>query len=457
MFFRWLKKYMPHSLYARAALILLVPMVSVQLVVSVIFVQRHFNSITRQMTEVVAAEMAYLVRQVNSADSLAAAQARLEALAPALLIEAQLPAADLVHDAKAWSDFTGGRVMRSLYSHVPGLSGVDLASELGRANLAIDTDWGLLDVSLARTRLSASNPHQLLVYMVSIGVIMTIIAYIFLRNQLRPIKRLGRAAEAFGRGQVIDYKVSGATEVRAAGRAFLDMRARILAQIESRTMMLSGISHDLRTPLTRFRLGLSMIEESEERTALEQDVAEMEKLVDAFLGYARAEAHSDDDQEPGERISPGILLEQVVARARRAGQQITIHTGPALPPMQFRVMALSRALDNLISNAARYGSHTRVSLEQGEDWIAFVIEDDGPGIAPDKQQEALKPFTRLDRARNQDRGAGVGLGLAIAANIAHAHGGSLRLGRSATLGGLRAELRLPLRNQATATQEANQA
>ena len=450
MFFQWLKKYMPHSLYGRAALILLVPMVSVQLVVSVIFVQRHFNNITRQMTGVVAEEMAYLVEQVNGADSLAAARARLDELAPALLIEARLPAADLVHDTRTWSDFTGGRVMRSLYSRVPGLSGVDLASELGRANLAIDTDWGLLEVSLSRARLSASNPHQLLVYMVSIGMIMTLIAYIFLRNQLRPIKRLGRAAEAFGRGQVIDYKVSGATEVRAAGRAFLDMRARILAQIESRTMMLSGISHDLRTPLTRFRLGLSMIDESQERTALEQDVAEMEKLVDAFLGYARAEARADSAREAGELVAPGELLERVVAKARRAGQHISTHIGANLPSARLREMALSRALDNLIANAGRYGSHTRVSLEAGEDWLAFVVEDDGPGIAEADRAEALKPFSRLDRARNQDRGAGVGLGLAIAADVARAHGGSLRLSRSATLGGLRAELRLPCGAQAGA-------
>ncbi len=443
MFFRWLKRYMPHSLYGRAALILLLPMVSVQLVVSVIFVQRHFNSITEQMTGLVAEEMAYLVGEVNRADSAEAARARLTELAPALLIETRLPTQAQIHDAKTWSDFTGPRVMRSLYRQVPGLSGVDLASQPGQAMLGIRTDWGPLEVSFSRARLSASNPHQLLVYMVSIGVIMTVIAYLFLRNQLRPIKRLGRAAEAFGHGQVIPYKVSGATEVRAAGRAFLDMRARILAQIESRTMMLSGISHDLRTPLTRFRLGLSMIEESAEREALEQDVAEMEALVDAFLGFARTEAQNDRVEEAAVEVDPAEFLAELVRRAERSGQAIEL--GPLAPAarMPLKVMPLTRALDNLVSNAARYGSHTRVSLQSSAGGLVFVVEDDGPGIAESDREEALKPFSRLDGARNQDRGAGVGLGLAIAADIARAHGGRLELGRSEALGGLRAELHLP--------------
>ncbi len=454
MFFRWLKRYMPQTLYGRAALILLLPMVSVQLVVSVIFVQRHFNSITEQMTGLLARELAHLVSQVNESDSPAAARARLEELTPALLIDAELPSYSPVSDAKIWSDFTGARVMRSLYRQVPGLTGVDLRGPQGQASravLAIDTRWGPMRLAFSRNRLSARNPHQLLVYMVSIGIIMTVIAYLFLRNQLRPIKRLGRAAEAFGRGQVIDYRISGATEVRAAGRAFLEMRARILAQIESRTMMLSGISHDLRTPLTRFRLGLSMIEESEERAALEQDVQEMEKLVDAFLGFARAEARSDREEEPAERIDPAAFLREVVARARRGGQDVTLGALAEAPPAWFRPMALGRALDNLLSNAARHADHTRAGLEQGPGWLAFVIEDDGPGIAEADREQALKPFARLDSARNQDRGAGVGLGLAIAADIARAHGGTLELGHSRDLGGLRVVLRLPVGTNAAAS------
>ncbi len=444
MFFRWMKKYLPHSLYGRAALILLLPMVSVQVVVSVIFVQRHFNSITEQMTGLVAGEMAYLVAEVNDADNLQAAQARLAALAPALLIQTTLPSQTAVTDAKVWSDFTGARVMRSLYRQVPGLSGVDLAQDTGRAVLAVDTNWGRLEVAFGRERLSARNPHQLLVYMVSIGVIMTIIAYFFLRNQLRPITRLGRAAEAFGRGQVIEYRISGATEVRAAGRAFLDMRARILAQIESRTMMLSGISHDLRTPLTRFRLGLTMLDESNERDALEQDVNEMEALVDAFLTYASAEAGQDQVEETAEPIDPCELLKQVMTKAKRGGQAIALGPCPAVAPVPLKVLPLTRALDNLVSNAARYGTQTRLSLETGPGGLAFVVEDDGPGIAAQDRADAVKPFVRLDRARNQDRGAGVGLGLAIAADIARAQGGTLVLGQSAHLGGLRAELRLPV-------------
>jgi two-component system osmolarity sensor histidine kinase EnvZ len=274
-----------------------------------------------------------------------------------------------------------------------------------------------------------------------VGILMTLVAYIFLRNQLRPIARLAAAAEAFGKGQTVPYKPSGALEVRAAGHAFIEMRMRIERQIEQRTMMLSGVSHDLRTPLTRMQLELSMLPPSDEVRALESDVQDMSRLLNTFLDFARSDA-----LEETEEVDPFALAEAVVEDHRRVGGQVTLvrlGTPPASEEatlVQLRPMALERALDNLVGNALRYGTQARVSVELFGAAVRFTVEDDGPGIPADQRDMAMKPFARLDAARNQNAGSGVGLGLAIASDIARSHGGALRLGQSPGLGGLKADL-----------------
>ncbi len=449
MSFFWLRTYLPRSLYGRAALILLVPVVSLQLLVSVVFIQRHFNSVTEQMTGAVAQDLAYLTGQVSAAPSLEDAEAVLAVLAPALSVQVDIPWEQPVKDAQKFNDLTSTQVMRVLYAGVPGLVGVDLTERFGAVVLGVDTAHGLMRISFSRTRLSASNPHQLLVIMVLFGIFMTLISYVFLRNQLRPITRLAHASKAFGRGEVLPYHVSGATEVRAAGKAFLAMRARIERQIEQRTLMLSGVSHDLRTPLTRLKLGLSMMPESDERAALERDVIDMQHLVDEFLSFARSDAEGGVEEGDTELVDPAKFLRAIAKNAVRAGQAVTLGDLATLDTVQLRPLPVTRALENLLSNAARYASKARLGFEAdfevGGGQIRFMVEDDGPGIAPDKREQALKPFTRLDKARNQDKGSGVGLGLAIAADIARSHGGVLILGQSADLGGLRAELRLPIK------------
>jgi two-component system osmolarity sensor histidine kinase EnvZ len=286
-----------------------------------------------------------------------------------------------------------------------------------------------------RGRVSASNPHQLLVLMVFTGFLMTLIAFVFLRNQLRPIKRLADVSEAFGKGRIEDYRPAGATEVRAAGRAFLDMRARIDRQIEQRTMMLSGVSHDLRTPLTRLKLGLALLEDQDEAEALMRDVGDMEILLDEFLAFAR-----DDSLDDLVSCDPAELVQTVTAKFTNSGQRVTLGAIVGEGVAMLRPVAVGRALENLIGNAVRYGTNCRVSLEIRERVLLMAVEDDGPGIPADQIEDALKPFVRLDAARNQDRGSGVGLGLSIASDIARRHGGALELGKSADLGGLRAVL-----------------
>lgn len=443
MNFRWLKQVMPRGLYGRAALILILPVVTIQLVVSVVFIQRHFERVTRQMTEGMVREIVLLDQVVTKAATIEAARGRLAELDEALGFITALPAPASVAknrgDRRKFLDLTGIVVLSTLHENLPAIRSIDLVSDDNKVAVALETPKGLLSVIFPRGRVSASNPHQLLVLMVFVSILMTLIAYLFLRNQLRPIRRLARAAEAFGKGRNVDYRVSGATEVRSAGSAFLDMRARIERQIEQRTLMLSGVSHDLRTPLTRLRLALSMMPESPDVEAMERDVDEMGRLVDAFLDFAREGA----TQGNPETLEICGFVRGVVEDAQRAGQKVTLVGCEGGETATFRPDALRRAFENLIGNANRYGERAEVTVSIGKTGWRIAVHDDGPGIAPERRDEAMRPFTRLDPARNQDRGQGVGLGLSIAADILRSHGGSLKLGHSERLGGLMAEMILP--------------
>ncbi|MFC3087636.1 ATP-binding protein [Tabrizicola soli] len=429
------KRFLPRGLYWRAALILIVPIVTIQLVVSTEFIQRHYERVTQQLTSGVALELAFMMREIDASATPAAALAAAGPLAEALQITLTLPAgADApVEDRIGFLDLSGRALVDTLREGVPGLVAVDVTGEGRVVNLRLDSAVGPVQVRMERRRMSATNPHQLLVLMIFTSLLMTAVAFLFLRNQLRPITRLARAAEDFGKGRLAPYRPRGALEVRAAGRAFLDMRERIERQIEQRTLMLSGVSHDLRTPLTRLRLGLALLPEDPEVAALQADVAQMERMVDEFLAFVRGDAM--------EGTEPTDAVALVRAVAERAGAVLAeIRGEPA--PVEMRPQAVTRAVENLVSNARRYGSRVEISLwfREGSLWI--TVEDDGPGIPPEKRDEALRPFTRLDASRDPNKGGGVGLGLSIASDIALSHGGALRLGQSARLGGLKADLTL---------------
>ncbi|MDO6731625.1 ATP-binding protein [Marinovum sp. 2_MG-2023] len=434
MSFHWLKRYMPRSLYGRAALILVLPVVTLQLVVTVIFVQRHFQGVTEQLTRSVRDEIRLIVSQPAADDTPRAALAAMMPLALPLDFSLAWRKPATGGDLRRWFDLSGRVVIRELRNDLDGVVAISLPNDRDTL-IYMDLPQGVLELRLDRKGVSASNPHQLIVNMVIFSLLMTPIAFIYMRNQLRPITRLASAAEAFGRGRVVPYSPGGAVEVRAAGHAFLDMRARIERQIEQRTLMLSGVSHDLRTPLTRLKLGLAMQDE-DEVADLNRDIRDMERMLDEFLDFVRGNA------EAGEATptDPMALVQQAVEDAQRAEKPVTLITCEGDGHIALRPVAIRRAIDNLIENATRYGTNCAVSARLTDKSLRIRVEDDGPGIPEDMRAAAVRAFVRLDKSRNQSRAPGVGLGLAIATDIARAHGGVLRLGKSDRLGGLCADI-----------------
>ncbi|MFT6932770.1 MAG: two-component system osmolarity sensor histidine kinase EnvZ [Paracoccaceae bacterium] len=430
MNFQWIKMLLPRGLYGRAALILVVPVISLQIAVSIMFLQRHFEDVTQQLTTSMSIDLRYYVAEVARAGAEAAANVAAD-LGIVVEPEGRVP----THNSRLFYDLSGIVVVATLRDQVPGIGIIDLASNDKFVLLEVATDAGPQTLQFSRRRVSASNPHQLFVLMIFTGILMTGVAYLFLRNQLRPIRRLAQVAEAFGKGRSEPYRVTGSLEVRSAGRAFLDMRSRIERQIEQRTMMLSGVSHDLRTPLTRMKLGLNMLEQSDERDDLLRDVSEMESLLNTFLDFARSDAL--DDPVRADTLS---LAKRVIEDACRMGGDATLVAPDEVPMVDLRPNAIHRALSNLVSNALSYGTKCQLSITVTDRALRLSVEDNGPGIAPEDREDAMRPFIRLDKSRNQDKGGGVGLGLAIANDIAKGHGGMLHLSKSKALGGLRVDM-----------------
>ena len=431
---------MPKRLYWRAAFILLFPVIFLQLIVSVVIIKRHFEGVTEQMTGTVASQIKLIATTVEAAEIDAAIELS-EALNMKLLaVESDT---SIGSNSKRFYDVSGIVVIRELYK-LKWVQNVDL----------LDDDYVTVTLSLAdmifqlefdRARVSASNPHQLIVNMVVFGAFFTLIAFMYLRNQLRPITRLAVAAEAFGRGQTVPYTESGAIEVKAAGNAFLEMRNRIERHIEQRTMILSGVSHDLRTPLTRLKLGISLLD-SDNKEPLERDLEEMRLMLDEFLTFAKAQ---DNEQSNFELLTVSSILDSLKDDYQRSNAKLQVANNITTGSYLMRPSLIRRALDNIIGNALRYGTLANLKVTIDNEHINFIVEDDGPGIPAEMRPEALKPFSRLDPARNQDKGMGVGLGLPIASDIAQAHGGSLRLLKSDKYGGLRAEFKIAAKKQLT--------
>ena len=432
--FKWIKSYMPKRLYFRAALILVFPVVFLQLIVSIVFIQRHFEGVTVQMTRTVSAELNLITDVIDREGAVAAQQ-----IARSLGMSMSIVALDTEFvERRRLYDLTGLVVRRELLA-LPEILTVDLPDNK-KVNTRIKSGKEYFDLQFSRRRVSASNPHQLIVYLLFFGAFFTIIAFFYLRNQLRPITRLADAAEAFGHGENVQYDPSGALEVRAAGQAFLDMRERIERHLKQRTMILSGVSHDLRTPITRLKLGLSFLPK-DQREPLEKDVEDMNLLLNEFLDFAKFE---NETELPTEETDPSLLVDELVQNFSRTDIKIKTIGEITNKSIKLKPFAIKRALENLINNANRYGDQILIEKKIEDNFLILSVHDDGPSINESQYNEVLQPFTRLDPSRNQNKGSGVGLGLPIAKDIAEGHGGILKLSDSLLLNGLCASLVIPI-------------
>jgi len=438
VFSRWLAAFMPKGLYARSLLIVILPMVILQSVIAYFFMERHWQTVTFRLS-------AGVVRDIGAVMDLypmLPEETRREELrriaATRLQLDVQiLPRQELPPPLpKPFFSLLDSALSRELGRQIRRPFWIDTVGRSNLVEIQILLDQGVLRVLAHRNSAYASNSHIFLVWMLGTSLVLLGVAVAFLRNQIRPILRLATAAEDFGKGRELDFRPQGAREVRQATYAFFEMKRRIGRSIEQRTAMLNGVSHDLRTILTRFKLSLALLDDGPEKDELLKDVEEMQRMLEAYLAFARGDA--------GEAASPtdiGALLEELKADAERHGHATEIRIAGE-PVVTVRADAFKRCLFNLVSNAQRYGDRIEIEAMRDQRFLTVNVDDDGPGIPPEKREEVFRPFFRLDEARNQDEG-GTGLGLAIARDIARSHGGDIILGQS-PMGGLRASVRVPV-------------
>lgn len=437
-----LREFLPKTLFGRMLSIILAPMIFVQIITVFIFYERHWDTVTRHMASNLTSEFAYLLEglgQNPTDDELKVIMDHgwhyfsfpISFTKDASLAETNVTPADSFAEQMLRAEL-GKRVTLPWY--------VDVDSDPNLISVDFQLDNGVLRIYASRKRIFSSTSWTFIGWTVGSSIILFGVALIFLRGQVRPIHRLANAARQLGLGrQAPDYRLEGAQEVRLAGRAFQAMRHRIMRQLNERTAMLAGVSHDLRTPLTRVRLQLALMEEDADHKAIRQDIDEMEDMIDGYLSFAAGEG-----EEPTVEIEVDKMLSRLVSQAAKAHNfDITFEApDPAIPPFSIRRNAIQRAFSNIISNAVRYSTKTVVTVRARNDEITFIFDDNGAGIPEELRVDAVRPFIRLEESRNRKTG-GTGLGLSIASDIVLGHGGELTLLNS-PLGGLRVTIKLPM-------------
>ena len=436
---RGFKELMPKGLYARALLIIIVPMVVLQSVVAFVFMERHWNTVTRRLSAAVVQDIAGLIDVYKTypqdKDRL---QLRNIAQSRLGLVVNFLPPNDMPPPGpKPFFSLLDQSLSLQIGRQIARPFWIDTVGRSNLVEIRIKLDDAVMQVYAQRSAAYASNSEIFLFWMVGTSSILLIVAVLFLRNQIKPILRLADAAENFGKGrEAPDFRLRGAREVRRAAQAFMEMKRRIERTIEQRTTMLAGVSHDLRTILTRFKLELALIGDSPEAEGMRKDVDEMSGMLEAYLSFARG-----DSGEQSRPTDMAQALEELRSDAERHGHTATVNFH-GLPVVTVKPASFKRCLANLVSNAARYAHAISITGHRDHRWLTVTIDDDGPGIPLAMREEVFKPFLRLDDARNQDEG-GTGLGLAIARDIARSHGGDITLADS-PMGGLRAAVRVPV-------------
>ena len=435
---RWLNSVMPKGLYARALLIIIAPMVILQSVIAFVFMERHWSLVTQRLSADVVHDIAALI-DVNKIYPQDADRTQLRKIAQDRLglVVDFLPMGDMPPPGPKPFFSLLDQALSEELRKVGRPFWIDTVGKSSLVEIRVQLDNTVMRIFARRNAAYASNSEIFLLWMVGTSTVLLIVAIIFLRNQIKPILKLADAAESFGKGRdVPNFRPRGAREVRRAAQAFIEMKTRVERAMEQRTAMLAGVSHDLRTVLTRFKLELALIEGSPETEPMKKDVDEMARMLEAYLAFARGDL--------GESAAPTDMaefLEELRADAERHGHKTTV-VFHGTPIVTVRPAAFKRCLGNLVSNAARYAPSIAITGHRDHRYLTVTVDDDGPGIPPEQREEAFKPFLRLDDARNQDEG-GTGLGLAIARDIARSHGGDITLGDS-PLGGLRATVRVPV-------------
>lgn len=436
---RFFKGILPKGLYARALFIIIAPMVILQSVVAFVFMERHWNTVTRRLSAAVVQDIAAVIdlrkgfpQDRDYAELRRIAQDRLG------LVVDFLPATELPPvGPKPFFSLLDQALSEELRKKIGRPFWIDTVGRSNLVEIRIRLDEAVMRTFAHRNAAYASNSEIFLLWMVGTSLVLITVAILFLRNQIRPILRLTEAVESFGKGrEVPNLRARGAKEVRRAAVAFLEMKARVERTIEQRTTMLAGVSHDLRTVLTRFKLELALLDDSAETDAMKKDIDEMSRMLEAYLAFARG-----DGGERSEPIDMAAFLDELKTDVERHGRRTTVQFH-GYPVATVRPHAFKRCLANLVSNAARFGSAITVTGHRDHRYMTITVDDNGPGIPPNRRDDVFKPFLRLDDARNQDE-AGSGLGLAIARDIARSHGGDVMLGDS-PMGGLRASVRIPV-------------
>ena len=434
-----LKNVLPKGLFARALLIIIVPMVVLQSVVAFMFMERHYNLVTQRLSAGMVQDIAVLIEMYKLFPQVPDhAQIRRIAQEKLGLVVDFLPVNELPPPGpKPFFSLIDQPLSEEVRKQIGRPFWVDTVGRSALLELRIRLDDAVMRVFVPRGAAYVSNSQIFLGWMVGTSLVLIIVAVVFLRNQIRPILRLADAAESFGKGrEVPGFHPRGAREVRRAAQAFIEMKRRIERAIEQRTAMLAGVSHDLRTILTRFKLELVLIGDSPELEPLRKDVDEMARMLEAYLAFARGDS--------GEQSAPtdmAAFLQELQVDTERHGHKSSVHF-QGHPIVTVRPAAFKRCLANLVSNAARHADSISISGNRDHRWLTVTVDDDGPGITASMREEVFKPFLRLDDARNQDEG-GTGLGLAIARDIARSHGGDIVLSDS-PMGGLRATVRVPV-------------
>src|SRR5262245_2627176 len=441
---RMLAELAPKGLYARALIIIIAPIVLLESVVAFTFMERHWNQVTRRLSEATARNIGAVVDLYGSRayldDSrlIDLAQKRF-GLSLTIMEAGELPKGG---QPKPFFDLLDRALSEEIGSHLKQRPfWLDTVGQSRHIEIRVKLDDAILRFTAPRALAYASNSHIFLVWMVGTSVVLLTVAILFLRNQIRPILRLAEAADEIGKGRPVpqDFRPRGAREVRQAAQAFLEMRDRIRQHVEQRTTMLAGVGHDLRTVLTRFKLELALLGDRPEAAALHSDVNEMQRMLEDYLGVAKG-----DDGGEATATSVRELLEEVNEDTLHYGTPIEIRIRQPSSDLvlPLKRQAFKRAITNLVTNATRYGDYVVIRASTDKEWLRIDVDDDGPGIPPAERDNVFRPFYRLGNGRNQDTG-NTGLGLAIARDIARSHGGDISLSES-SMGGLRATVRVPM-------------